>query len=224
MNGAGKAAVFGGLFAAVIAIALVVAYAMGLIALPGQQDVSHLLVIGTAPDEQGTELAAYAFTVDTASGQVTLLDPLRPVTVPGTSARNAREALPFGGGAGVAAALEPQTGNPDIPWVLLPGATWAKVLDDAGGVRAVVPERFSSYRDGTLVLLEAGPQQIPGMDAVVLAGSVEYFESPAERATLLGGIAGSVSALVGQGDQLARLVESGAARSSLPAGQVPTLP
>ncbi len=223
MSGAGKAVILGVALLMIVGVGLFAATSAGYLVPPGQQDTARVLVVGTAPDESGTELAAYAFVLDTGTGIITLLDPLRPVTVSGTSARTAREALAFGGGKGVAEALAPQSGDARMPWVILPAALWSAALDEVGGVKVVVPEQFSSYQNGKLVVLEKGAQQISGAEAVVVAGAVDYFQSPDARSTLLNGIAGTVSVLAGEGDWLARMVKSGAAKSSLPAAQVPVV-
>jgi hypothetical protein len=215
MSGWAKAAIVGGVIAALLAVALVAAIALGVVSVP-HEPLTRVLVIGTAPDQNGTAAAAFAYIHDTTSGEVTVLDTLEPSTVSGTSAANAFEAFPFGGGASVAAALSPQSGDPSLPWVVLPAETWISLVDEAGGATVEMPERFSSYSAGKLVLLEQGRQSLTGAEAATVAGSAGVFTSATGAAAVLKGLGAAVSASLGDVSMYAELVGQGRAHSSVP--------
>ncbi|PKQ15086.1 MAG: hypothetical protein CVT67_11135 [Actinobacteria bacterium HGW-Actinobacteria-7] len=214
MTGWGRAAVVGAAVAALAAMALVAALALGLFSAPAAPP-TRVLVVGTAPDDSGTPMAAFAYVVDMTSGEVTVLDTLQPATVSGTSATNAFEALPFGGGSAVSSALSSQTGGSPLPWVVLPAETWASLVSAAGGITVDVPRRLSAYNSGSLVLLEQGKQQLRGSDAVAVAGSAPRAGSAEDAAAVLKGISSAVSVVAGDRAQLRDLIEQGKAESSI---------
>lgn len=208
MSGGAKALAWG------VAVALLLAGGMLMIATAGGLNLSRgepqgeVLVVGTAPDERGTELAAFAFVVDRELLSVRVVDTLAPVTVSGTSATNAREALPYGGGEAVARALAPQTGGAMLPWIVLRSEDWSELVDAAGGLRVAVPERLNAYSAGRLAIIEAGDQRLTGDEAVVLAGSVPYLSASGSASRTLQALSASVSALVTTGDTLRSLTAS----------------
>lgn len=219
MSGWAKAAIAGGVIAALLAAGLVAAIALGVVSVP-HEPLTRVLVIGTAPDQNGTAAAAFAYIHDTTSGEVIVLDTLEPSTVSGTSASNAFEAFPFGGGASVAVALSPQSGDSSIPWVVLPAETWISLVDEAGGATVEMPERFSSYRAGQLVLLEQGRQSLTGAEAAAVAGSAGVLTSGTGAAAVLKGLGAAVSATLGDAGVYARLVGQGEAQSSVPVAEL----
>ena len=157
MSGAVKAAIAGGVVAVVLAVGAVAALTTGIVALPPSSSApAKMVVIATAPAEDGSEYAPLAYMADPATGQVTLLDNLEDATVSGTSAKTAAEALAFGGGAAVASALKAQTGGEALDWILIPSAQWARLVDQAGGVTVDVPVGVSAYGNGQLTLLAPG--------------------------------------------------------------------
>jgi hypothetical protein len=222
MSGWAKAAIAGGVIAALLAVALVAAIALGVVSVP-HEPLTRVLVIGTAPDENGTAAAAFAYVHDATSGDVIVLDTLEPSSVSGTSANNAFEAFPFGGGRSVAVALSPQTRDPSMPWVVMPAETWTSLMDDAGGAMVEMPERFSSYRAGKLVLLEQGRQSLSGAEAAAVAGSAGVFTSASGAAAVLKGLGAAVSATVGDASVYGELVGQGRAQSSVPVSELSRL-
>jgi len=181
VGGFGKAALIGALVAVVLGAGVAVAGYFGLLEkLLPPQDVDRLLVVATAPDKTGVEVATIAFVLEADGSRSTVLDTFEPVTVAGTSAKNAREALPYGGGDAVAEALAGQTAGEALPWVVLNDAIWEKLVNDAGGVTATVPADVSAYADGRLTIVHSGTRKLTGAEAVALASAVDYLDGGGE--------------------------------------------
>ncbi len=215
-SGIGRAALTGG----GIALALVLLAATGLLVWRGVQEsekpVTRMLVIASAPGGEGGEVAALAFVLDSVTGEVKMLDTLQEASVAGSSAKNARDAFTFGGGAASAGALSQQTGGAALEWVVLPDDLWAGMLDSSGGVTVTVPEGFSAYESGRLTVLEPGEQRLSGPEAVALTSSVGYFEDGAVAAALYKTIGEELARVVLKSPAtLGDSVTSGAAESSI---------
>lgn len=197
MGGFGRAALIGAFVAVVLAAGLAVAGYLGLLEglLPAQK-VDRLLVIATAPDKSGVEVATVAFVLEADGSRATVLDTFEPVTVAGTSAKNAREALPYGGGDAVAEALAGQTAGEALPWVVLSAASWEKLVNDAGGVTATVPADVNVYTDGRLTLVDAGTRRLTGAEAVALASGVDYLDQGSTRAAVTDSLSAGLSKAV----------------------------
>lgn len=225
MSGAAKAAIAGGIVAVVLAVGAIAGLTTGLVALPPSSSApAKVVVIATAPAEDGSEYAPLAYVADPATGQVTLLDNLEDATVSGTSAKTAAEALAFGGGAAVASALSAQTGGEALDWILIPSAEWARLVDQAGGVTVDVPVGVSAYGNGTLTLLAPGRKQLTGAQAVALATAIRYAGTPDQQREVLRQLTAGVSAVAGaRGSTLSELVGQSKASSSLPAEEIPAL-
>jgi len=225
MSGAVKAAIAGGVIAVVLAVGAIAALTTGLVAVPmnGSQP-DRMVVIATAPAEDGSEFAPLAYVADPATGQVTLLDSLEDATVSGTSAKTAAEALAFGGGDAVASALKAQTGGEALEWILIPSSAWANLIDRAGGVTVDVPVGVSAYGNGQLTLLAPGRKELTGAEAVALATAIRYAGTPEQQREVLRQLTAGVSAIAGaRGSTLRDLVGQSKASSSLPAEKIPAL-
>lgn len=208
---------------AVVAVAVVVALVVsGVVDLgAASEPPQKLLIIGTAPDEEGAEVAAFAFVLERGSDSALVLDTMQAATVPNTSAGNAREAYPFVGGEGVSEALAAQTGGEALPWVVLPADVWGKLVDDAGGIEVDVPQDVSVYRDGSLVVLDQGVQRLSGAQAAALLRAVGFIEKPDVRAQVSGQITAAVSAVVSaQRQGLSELIAAPDSTTSLTTRQL----
>ena len=213
-GGAGRAALMGAGLAALLVVAAAFGYWIWLSAEEETRQVTELLVICTAPDEEGGEVAAVAFRLDLSAGSTESLDTLKPASVPGTSARTAREAFQYGGGPVVARALA-ESGSEPSEWMVVPWAVWSKVADDAGGLELDVPAGLSAYSGGTLTLIEPGRRTLTGSKLVAVAASTEYL-SPDDAARSLAAMTeGLAGFLTSDPALLADLVSSGRAASSL---------
>ena len=176
----------------------------------------RLLVIATAPDEQGTEVAAVAFVVEAGAEEPVILDVDATVTVPGTSARSARNAFPFGGGDAVATALDSQTGE-RLDWIVVPWPQWSRIVDAQSGIQLDVPERVTAYRDGRLIVVEQGAQRLEAAEVLALATAAP-FVSEGSRDALSRSLGSALSAaLLAESTTLADAVDDGRVDSSLPA-------
>ncbi len=192
--------------------------------LPRPEAPRSLLVVCAVPEESGTEVAGLTFVVDTRSGEVSATDPFAAGTVPGTSAGTPREALPFGGGKTVAVALSPQTGEPDIAWIVLPVATWSMLVDEAGGIEVDVPVAISTYREGELTSLSPGPQRLSGAQTAALTSAASHLDAET-RSKVVDELTASVGSVVARsGPRLSESVATGAALSSLQPEDMPVLP
>lgn len=226
MSRAGRAVVAVVVIVAGLAAAAGWAVSAGVIESPlGGSDPEKILVIAAAEDESGADYAAMAYVVDVSTGQVTLVDTLEQATVAGTSAGNAAEALPFGGGEAVAQALVPQTGGEPLEWVVVPAATWMALVGKAGGVTVEVPGVVSAYtRGGGLSVLEPGRQRLTGAQALALATAVRFAGTADEQREVSRQLTAALSAVMGsRGSTLRQLVESGEADSSLEPDRIPVL-
>jgi len=218
-----RSALSGVLIGALVVGSVAALMIWGPVDLPRAEESSALLVVCAVPDEAGTEVAGLAFAVDSATGEVTATDPFAAGTVSGTSAQTPREALPFGGGAAVAGALGPQTGEPDIAWAVLPATEWSALIDEVGGIDVDVPVSVSTYADGELTALAPGRGKLTGAEAVALASAAGHLDETARRA-VIGELTASVGSIVARsGSRLGDLVGEGSAASSLSARDVPDL-
>lgn len=188
-----------------IAVALVVS---GVVRLPNADEPpDRLLVILTAPEAESAEVAVAAFALS-REGDLPpkVLDTMRKITVPNTSAESAREAFPFVGGEGLAEVLAPQTGG-ELPWIVLPADEWGPMVERAGGIEVDVPDGLSVYRAGELVVLEKGEQQLDGGQAAALLSALEFVESAADRKTVAAQAGAALAEVVGEDfDEVVRAV------------------
>jgi len=179
----------------------------------------RLLVVATAPDDEGTEVAAVAFVIEAGAEAPVILDVDATVTVPGTSARNARNAFPFGGGDAVSAALDSQTGE-RLDWIVVPWPQWSESVDAQSGVQIEVPERVTAYRDGRLIVVEEGAQRLEAAEVVALATAAP-FVAEGSREALSRSLGSALSGLlVADPDELVEAVATGRVDSSLPAESI----
>lgn len=220
MSPTARAALLGGGLAILLVAAGVALVVSGVVTLPSIDGggVDRVLVIATAP-EDASLVAPFAFVVQPGSTSAQLLDTSERVVISGTSAESAREAFPYVGGAGVSRALAEQTGGAALEWVVIPDEEWAQIVDASGGLKVDLPEAIGVYRDGSLVLLEAGSSTLSGDDAVALAAAVPFIEDEADRAAVQAQLEAGISAMIAsQPELLGDLVARDAAESSIEAG------
>lgn len=217
-----RAVGIGAALALVVVVAIVALVVSDVIDLGiGDEPPRRLLVIGLAPDEEGADVAAFAFVLDREAGSAMVLDTTQPVTVPNTSAESAREAYPFVGGAGVSDALAAQTGGEALPWLVMTPEVWSAALDEAGGVDVNVPEDVSVYEGTKLTILEPGERTLSGEETVALLKSLRYLDSQGSRSRIQRRVGASVSGILSA--DRAKLLPSGGAsgvQSSLSARQL----
>lgn len=210
-----------GAVVAVVLLAVAAALVLtGVVDIDPQPKVpERLLVIATAPDDEGTEVAAVAFVIEAAAEAPVILDVDATVTVPGTSASSARNAFPFGGGDAVASALDYQTGE-RLDWIVVPWPRWSELVDAQSGIQVEVPERVTAYRDGRLIVVEEGTQRLEAAEVVALATAAP-FVSEGSREVLSRSLGSALSAVVlAESAGLADAVDDGRVDSSLPASSI----
>ncbi len=220
MSAWARLAATGAMIACVAVVAGSVLMANGTLSAPTDEPPARVVVIGTAPTASGSEVAVLAYVFDFRTRRVTVLDTLLPATVSGTSAMNAREAFPFGGGSAVSAALSQQTATESLPWIVVPSSVWKAEIDRVGGISLPVPGRFISYGSGSLTVLDEGTQMLGGTDVSVVAGSVGLFKGQGEATAVLRSLTASVSTLLSESGTLVSLVRDGEAESSVPLGSL----
>jgi len=220
MTGPWKAVVAGVLIAIVATAAVVAGIWFDLIPAGWTSaPPDEVLVIATAAQPTGSEAAQYAVVL-APGGRMRALDVDAASTVAGTSAKSAREAFAFGGGAAVAEALSRQTGGEALPWIVLEPASWQALIDDSGGLRVDVPTAVSTYASGTLTVLEPGSQDLSAGQAVALSLSAGYLDED-ERERVLGEMrSGFASVLASDTAGLTAAAKAGSATSSLTDEQI----
>lgn len=222
-----------GVMAGVVAGLLVAAAILGIVWYAGQVGlielpVAHsehqrLVLILESPDSGGAGVAALVFVVDLETGTISPLNPYEESTVSGTSARNAREALPYGGGDAVRDAVTLQTGTSDMEWVSVSAGGWAAMVDDCGPIGLRMGRSVSSYVNGTLEIFSEGAITVDGTRAVALAGALADLPETDRDGVYRQLSAGVGTCLLKSGTELRDLVREGRATSSLPAAKVPVL-
>lgn len=223
-GGVGRAALLGATTAVAVVLIAVLGYWAWATAQQESEAVSELLVICTAPDEDGGEVAAIAFVIDVAGRDFRVLDTTASSAVPGTSANSAREAFPFGGGDVVAGVLASQTGGSPLEWVVVAGPVWSEIVDKAGGLSVEIPVGLSSYTQGRLTHIEAGRRDLSGAELVAVAASTDYLLAKGEAEGVLGDIASGLGTIIAADPGLlTQMAASGRADTSVDLERLPSV-
>lgn len=211
-----RSALMGAGLALVLVGAVVALVLYGVVELPRpEKETPKVAVIGLAADSEGAETASVVVVIQ--AGSPLLPDVDATTTVAGTSSTTVRTAYPFGGGAIVMDALRPQVG-PLSDWLVLPAATWAALIDDAGGVEVTLSEPVNAYFDGELTTLEAGSRRLDGREAVILSEAARYL--PEEERIEVSRTLQSAFAEAIRGAEIAELVSTGGAATSMNAAEL----
>lgn len=217
-----RRAILWGAVAAIVVGAIVVA-SLAVVLKPSDDEIllSRVLVIASAPSADGGDIAPVAFILDD-DGSATVVDMLEPLNVAGSSADNASEAFPFGGGSVVARALSARYGGRNLEWVVIPPDTWAAIIDEAGGVEVSIPSPLSVYAQGQLTVLEGGRQTLTGQEAVALVSAIDYLKNASDRKLVTMVVARSLgSSLAAKQPAIDTLVRDGRAQSSVEPNLLP---
>lgn len=185
---------------AVLAIVVVAAVVVALVATGrigstgvAAEDLSRVLLVGAAADENGDVVAQIVAIAD-VSGSAATLEPVSPaaqVTIPGTTYDTLADAYPFGGGAGVAAALARLQGADPLPYVALDARTLAAALEAEGSVKLDLPAPMSVFDGDELFTLSSGTRTLRPAEVAAVFKGAPYLADPvradldAELATLL---------------------------------------
>ncbi len=182
-GGAGRA-VTAGIFLAIALVAAGAAY-VAMYGAPGADRgaVPQMVVLAAVcAGEDGGLQTPVVTLIDTISGEVTPLDPLATVTIPGTSYDNLRDAYAFGGGPAVAAAVGRLTGADEPAYVVLDADAWVTAVDAAGGATVVSPRAVDVFTGEQLFTFPPGPQTLSGADTCeYLKGTAYFADNERER-------------------------------------------
>lgn len=171
---------------AVAAIVVVVAVA-GVLIITGHigpagvapEDLTRVLLVGAAPDENGDVVAQIVAVADVSGSTVTLeaVSPSTSVTIPGTTYDTLADAYPFGGGGGVADALARITGDEALPYVALDARTFAAALEQEGSVALKLPAPMSVFDGEELFTISSGTQDLTPAEVAAVFKGAPYLEA-----------------------------------------------
>lgn len=213
-RGIGRAILLGAVLGVMVVSAAVIAFVL-LSSRAERASMDKALLVVTGP---GKEQAAVVYVVDeidfrTSPPTVRSIDPLRQVTVPGTSYRRLREAYPFGGSVGVAKALASVEGTRALPVLELTAGAWESVA--GSGIDIDVPNRIYIFNGDRLATFDPGSRHLAAGDVYDLGMGSEYLSS-ADRLALQRALGtAAVRAVAENRDMLLSLRASGQIKSDL---------
>lgn len=141
---------------------------------------TRLLVVAATQDADGATVAGIAFLMSD-TGAATQVDTRARVDIAGTSYDMVRDAYSFGGGAGVARAVDELYSEPaPLEWVVLPAELWIGLVDSAGGVPVEVRQSVNVYVDNDLYSIERGAHRLTGAEVHALAAVAAESERGTE--------------------------------------------
>lgn len=164
----------------------VIAYAAGLVggAPVSAEELDRVLVVAASPDENGDVVGQIVMVADLTSDEISVesVSPAMPVTIPGTSFSQLKDAYPFGGGKGTAEALARSEGGATLPYVAISAAQLAGAVEAAGGVEVTLPEAMSVFDGERLFSLEKGEQRLDAEELqAVFKGSAYLGDDSREQ-------------------------------------------
>jgi hypothetical protein len=177
-----------------------------------------LVVVASRSGTDGSQVAQLMGVLDLhgTGVEVSLVDPLTTVTVPGTTYDRLRDAYPFGGGAAVSKAYASHGHEDPLPVVSFDEKALAEVVDHAGGATATLPAAVNVFDGTRLFTFGAGAQKLKGADVVALLSSTDFAASAAVRASMRLTVArGLADALSRSQPDFAGLLQTGHIRSTL---------
>ncbi|MHB9003861.1 MAG: hypothetical protein ACYC6C_07310 [Coriobacteriia bacterium] len=141
----------------------------------GADDVIVVLVL---PDEEGVVLPRVIERV--RAGESESVDPLSEARIPGTSYNMLREAYPFSGAAGLAAAV---AGDGEIhPSYVVIDAEALDELAGDGAIEVDIPEQIDVFDGEQLFTFREGTQRIRSHEVDKAFNGADYLDEPARRA------------------------------------------
>jgi len=214
--GYSRALLWGGVLGLAAVAALVVAAVLGVGAggYAGTGVPDSVLVIAVTEDAQGANVGGILFVIDSA-GEVAPIDPLTPITIPGTSYDTLQDAYPFGGGAAVARSYV--GADEEVPaWLVLPQETWIDLVDQVGGVRVQVEQDADVYLGEKLISIERGARRLKGSELAAWWASAQYAGGEAAARSVHLSVAEAVAeAVTEEPDAVVDAVEREAADTPL---------
>jgi hypothetical protein len=173
----------------------------------GRSFEGSVLILVLGSDMEGASVPVSLFTLSSTDVlEADAIDSRTEVTVAGTSYDRLRDAYPFSGGSGVAAALGSSSESEPLPFVVLSAAATAALVGESG-VTLALGEGVAAYRDGTLYRLPAGRHDYRGAELGALLASVDYL-TDRDRTLVENAVAEAVArAVAGDPDALVALAE-----------------
>lgn len=164
-EGLWRAAGWGAALAVLLTIAALTAVLVIDVPLTGRDSLPAVVVLAVAcAGEDGAVGTPVVVTLDTASGELTVFDPLTEVAIPGTTYDRLRDAYAFGGGPAVAAAIARLEGGPTPGYVVLEEDAWIAAVDAAGGLALDSPGSVEVFTGERLFSFPAGRQVLSGVE------------------------------------------------------------
>lgn len=124
------------------------------------EEISKVLLVAVAPDDEGSTVAQAIGVLDLDTGGFSAVSPSMKVSIPGTSYESLSDAYPFGGGAGVSEALARARGESPLPYAVIGGEELDQAVGAAGGVSVDLPEPMSVFDGKTLYTFNAGERRL----------------------------------------------------------------
>lgn len=165
----------------VVAAAVGALYATGRIGATGvaAEDLSGVLLVAAAPDENGDVVAQVVVVADVSGASATIepVSPATSVTIPGTTYSTLADAYPFGGGAGVATALARVRGGDPLPHVTLDAGALTAALEREGSVRLTLPAPMSVFDGDELFTLSSGTRTLEPEEVGAVFKGAPYLDA-----------------------------------------------
>jgi hypothetical protein len=138
-----------------------------------------VVVVFEAPAEDGATVASLLALV--SDGRMHFISPDSSATVQGTSATHLADAFVFGRGEAVMRALE-STANAPHAYISVPQETWARAVDEAGGVPITLPEKITVFDGRSLTTIPSGEQTLTAAQTAAALRGAPYLLSENSRA------------------------------------------
>lgn len=168
-------------------------------ALTSTDTIDRVVVVFASQAEDGAEVAQVVALV-TDGRDVSLIDPQRTASIPGTSYDKLADAYPFGGGGAVAAALD-GTGVLPYAYVDVPEVEWVALLQGNAYLRVVVPKPIEVFDGQRLVSFAEGTQTVPAANVPALMRGIAYLDS-ADRMRVVRAVGEASLYALGAGDEV----------------------
>lgn len=203
--------------AVVIALGAAAAWYLGVFESDtvGPDDLAEVALVAAAPDENGDVVAQIVALVDVDAATLEPVSPATDVTLPGTTYGTLADAYPFGGGAGVSAALARVRGGEAPAYVAVDAASLRSAVAEAGGVRITLPAEMAVFDGETLYTFAPGATTLTADELGAVFKGAPYL-SAAQRAELDDELAGMLATLLAEWpDGLAAASDTGAIDTNL---------
>jgi hypothetical protein len=150
-------------------------------ALTKVTSADHTVIVLASTADDGAQVAGIVAVATQGGATLAFQDPLKTVTIAGTSYDKLRDAYPFGGAAAVAAALGAKSGD-GSSWVEVSQDAWVAALEaerakDASGTTGVMvtlPKALDVFDGNRLASFKEGTSTVPPADLPLLLRGAAY--------------------------------------------------